>query len=292
MRDPAEVEKERELEKILKVVTEDPARMEKLNVGSRFLRALFFAASDRERKKEIAKNYKKEEFRQNIPRIKTYEELQVSNVVNGKIPDAPEPPKTEEIQFPLTYTLLFANNVNLVNVRLDNEEGKIIYNLVVPQIDEKVLEDCRDSIKLKIKFDKDVLKDDNYLIGKFGKIFSKKGLTFDARELEKVRYLIDRDWNNLGVIEGLFRDGNVLAIMIEGFNKPVYVDYRGLGRTETNLNYKNEDEVVNFIKKFVRKSGYEFDDKILSYNVKYGEFRLNATLGVNGTSSKFILRRE
>ncbi|MDD5178514.1 MAG: hypothetical protein PHT54_04540 [Candidatus Nanoarchaeia archaeon] len=291
MRDFDELEREKELEKVLQIVTEDPLRMQKLKTGERFLKALFYASYDRRKEKvQVETLSRKEIFRRELESVRVEKVPRQVSFIENLLPEAPEPPKN--VDFPITYTLLFVNNTNLVNVRIENEAGKIVYNLIAPQLDDKVVSECKDSINLRYKFDKNILKDNNYLTKKFEKIFKKKGMVFDSRELEKIRYLIDRDWNNFGFIEGLFRDGNVLSIICDGFNKPFFVEYKNLGKIETNLVYSNEKEVVDFIKKYIKKAGGEFDHKKLNYNVKYGEFRMQVNMGEQGVSSKFILRRE
>ncbi|MDD5331905.1 MAG: hypothetical protein PHE43_03765 [Candidatus Nanoarchaeia archaeon] len=275
MRDVNEIEKEKELERILQVVTEDPIRAEKLRVSMKFLKALFISAADIKAREKI--HYMKE-----MPKF---------SPVKPNLSEAPEPEYTKEIVYPIQYTLLFASNLDLVMAKVENN-GKIIYNLLEPKIDYDILKECKEEIKLRMKLDKKILKDDKYLMGKWGRVYKKKNLEFNLSELEKIRYMINRDAYAFGLIDGFFRDGNILGVICDGINKPVLVDYKILGKIETSVVYSNEKDIAEFIRKFVVKSGEAFDAKKTEYNVKYGNFRLLGSFGKEEVSSKFILRRE
>jgi len=71
----------------------------------------------------------------------------------------------------------------------------------------------------------------------------------------KILYHAERDLVGFGHIDALMRDPNIEDISCDGVNKPVYVWHRKYENLETNLVFREDEEVDDLIVKLVHMSG-------------------------------------
>jgi len=71
----------------------------------------------------------------------------------------------------------------------------------------------------------------------------------------KIIYHAERDLVGFSQIDALMRDSNIEDISCDGVNKPVYIWHRKYENLETNMSFKDDEELDNLIVKLVHMSG-------------------------------------
>ncbi|NIQ04871.1 MAG: type II/IV secretion system ATPase subunit, partial [Candidatus Korarchaeota archaeon] len=71
----------------------------------------------------------------------------------------------------------------------------------------------------------------------------------------KILYHAERDLVGFGQIDALMRDGNIEDISCDGVGKPVYVWHRKYENLETNLVFRDDEELDNLMVKLVHMAG-------------------------------------
>ncbi len=71
----------------------------------------------------------------------------------------------------------------------------------------------------------------------------------------KIIYHAERDLVGFSQIDALMRDPNIEDISCDGVNKPVYIWHRKYENLETNMSFKDDEELDNLIVKLVHMSG-------------------------------------
>ena len=73
--------------------------------------------------------------------------------------------------------------------------------------------------------------------------------------LRKILYYLERDMVGYGRIDPLMHDSNVEDISCSGINKPIYLWHRKYENIKTNIVFRDEDELNDFIMKLVHRVG-------------------------------------
>src|SRR4030066_2161163 len=71
----------------------------------------------------------------------------------------------------------------------------------------------------------------------------------------KILYHAERDLVGFGQIDALMHDANIEDISCDGVTKPVYIWHRKFESLETNMSFKDDEELDNLIVKLVHMSG-------------------------------------
>jgi len=71
----------------------------------------------------------------------------------------------------------------------------------------------------------------------------------------KIIYHAERDLVGFSQIDALMRDPNIEDISCDGVNRPVYIWHRKYENLETNMSFKDDEELDNLIVKLVHMSG-------------------------------------
>jgi len=71
----------------------------------------------------------------------------------------------------------------------------------------------------------------------------------------KIIYHAERDLVGFSQIDALMRDANIEDISCDGVNKPVYIWHRKYENLETNMSFRDDEELDNLIVKLVHMSG-------------------------------------
>ncbi|MCL2157223.1 MAG: CpaF family protein [Methanobrevibacter sp.] len=97
--------------------------------------------------------------------------------------------------------------------------------------------------------------------------------------LEKLAKEFHQEILGYGEIDPLIKDDELEEIMIIGVNKPVFVYHRKYGMMESNLLFKNEEDIVSIIDSIARQISRRIDKEspILDARLPDGS-RVNATL--------------
>ncbi len=284
-----------ELNEIISLIHKDIDKEKTAEIGERFLKALFLGYKTLHEKKEEALRQKiisseniqrlikpiaHQTLKQQIPELREIPELKV-----------PKPLKIPEHTLENSYTLLVSDKKVLARAIIKREDGKYYYELIEPLIDTNMLKLVKEYLIKKYKKNKQILKDENFIQKKIKKACRKAKIEYKQEYLDDVKYYLYRDLANFSKIDPLMHDMNINAIICEGTNKPIFVEYQN-ARMETNIIFNTNEELNSLIHKFAEKTNEEVNEEKPILNVRYNEFRIQANLGMGVVSSRFIIKKE
>ncbi len=121
---------------------------------------------------------------------------------------------------------------------------------------------------------------------------SKKGI--GAQEIDVVLYYLTKEFEGYGKVEVPLLDENIEDISCVGPNTPLYVVHRKYGSIVSNLNFDSEEELNDFVRLAVQRSGkhISISSPMVDCSLPNGA-RLQATFGreVTKNGSTFTIRR-
>ncbi|MBI2667926.1 hypothetical protein HYX17_04130 [Candidatus Woesearchaeota archaeon] len=284
-----------ELNEIVNLLNKDVEKEKVSKIGERFLRALFLGyktihqnneenlrqkAISSENIQRLIRPIAHQTLRQQIPDIRNLPELNI-----------PKPLNVPENSLENSYTLLLSDKKVLAKAVITKEQGKYYYNIAEPMIDMNMLKLVKDYIEYKYKRNKLILKDDNLIEKRIKKACGSLKIEYKDEFLHDVKYYLYRELANFSKIDPLMHDNNINSIMCEGINKPILIDYQN-ERMETNIIFNSNEELNYLIHKFAEKANEEVNESKPILNIRYNEFRIQASLGIGVISSRFIIKRE
>ncbi|MEM5832415.1 MAG: type II/IV secretion system ATPase subunit [Candidatus Aenigmatarchaeota archaeon] len=177
----------------------------------------------------------------------------------------PEDIKKTDITYPLIEPFAY------VNIKYDENEKIVIYNLIEPEIkeDEKPLfQKIRKSLE-EIFVVENPEKAVSELEATVKKIIKDLNIKIKPAQFLKFMYFFYRDFLGLNEIQPLMEDPFIEDISCDGINVPVYVIHKVFGSLRTNIVFKDGSYLKDLVIKMAQKSG-----KYISY----AEPLLDATL--------------
>ncbi len=186
---------------------------------------------------------------------------------------------------------LFDNPVGILIEKNDKTE-KYKYRVMEPQPNPEVIDAVKDAIKKDFQNNHRVLEDKLYLQAQTAKACKALGRECDADLVRRTSYYLKRDLLGFRRLDPLMHDMNVIAIHCEGINKPVKVEYRGLhDKIETNVMFIDPHDLNALINKIARFVKAQISQSNPIMDVEVNGFKIQATLGMGGISSKLMIRK-
>ena len=174
------------------------------------------------------------------------------------VPAEWKPPSFESVdeRYPLIPPHAYAH------VFWNDEAKKIEYNVEEPVLTleereslERIKTLLTDLIDVGAFEFKEGEKIKEYIARKFDEIVSDYGFSFTPLQYEKIKYYVLRDFAGLERIEPLMQDPNLEDISCIGPGVPIYVYHRMYGSMQTNVSFKDNDELNRFIVKLAQLVG-------------------------------------
>ena len=164
---------------------------------------------------------------------------------------------------------------------VEEKAGSRRYIVAEPELtaeEEKILENTRQELINKISLID--LKDESQLIKNVEKTFNKTKL--DPAQKSKIIYYVVRQIKGLDKIEPLMHDPLIEDIECDGTNIPIFIVHRKYGHIETNVLFKTEKELQQFVIKMAHlsRSYVSYASPLLDAILPDGS-RVNATLTTN-----------
>jgi len=106
-----------------------------------------------------------------------------------------------------------------------------------------------DELTMGVKEFNDKKEAEEFLKKKVEETARRYKIKVDPHTLAKYQYYITRDFLNFGKIDGLMRDDRIEDISCDGINIPIFVWHREYESMSTNVIFKTQDELENFILK-------------------------------------------
>ncbi|MCD6477431.1 MAG: type II/IV secretion system ATPase subunit [Candidatus Aenigmarchaeota archaeon] len=200
------------------------------------------------------------------------------------------PPIKDIKNFSFQYTLLepFAH----VHIKWSNTEKSLVYRVIEPTLSNKekkvydrITESLSEIIDVELSSIKGTGKAFEYIEGKVKKILDEIEISLDNTSYNKIMYYIYRDFIGLNEIEPLMHDPYIEDISCDGLNIPLYVIHKKLGSIETNIVFRDEEKLKNFIIKLAERCGryISYAEPLLDGALPDGS-RVQATLSSDVTT--------
>ncbi|MBU2638164.1 MAG: hypothetical protein KJ955_04275 [Nanoarchaeota archaeon] len=193
-------------------------------------------------------------------------------------------PKEEE------YTIkTFGTEVKVM--QKPDESGKPTYKLIEPEINEKVMKLTKEYIEDDFEKDYNLLDNKEYMNKKIEKACKKSDVVFNEGYANVVLYYLKRDLLGFRRIDALMYDNSITAIYCDGLNKPVTVDIKNVGKTQTNIVFTDAVDLNALLYKIARASNSKLSDSKPVLDTEFQGYKIQAVLGIGGMSSKLIIRK-
>ncbi|MEM5832150.1 MAG: type II/IV secretion system ATPase subunit [Candidatus Aenigmatarchaeota archaeon] len=207
--------------------------------------------------------------------ISTTKEEVLPGFVIKKISTVQELPTLTDIkQTDVTYPVL--EPFSYVNIKWDENQKILIYNVIEPQLDEnekniyeKISKTLIEMVEVSLEEVKEESKSLEYLKNNVNKIIKDLGIKLTSTQYLKIMYYVYRDFIGYNEINTILNDPYVEDISCDGINIPVYVVHRKFGSLKTNIIFSDGEKLRRFIIKLAQRSGRY---------VSYAEPILDATL--------------
>ena len=141
-------------------------------------------------------------------------------------------------------------------------ERKLMYNVVEPVLSpeekgalKKIEDGLTEIIDVKLSAMENREGAADYLQKKAKQILEETGTVLSRGSYVKIMYYIVRDFIGLNEIEPMMHDPYIEDIGCSGVNTPVFIIHRKFGSIETNIAYKDFEDLSNFVVKISERCG-------------------------------------
>ena len=177
------------------------------------------------------------------------------------VPSKTDLMKKTAIIYPLIKPYTYAS------VRWNEKENEVVYHVVEPSLstrEEDILGKLKQGLVQTINISiADIRKEDtmlDFLEKSIRQLLDEYGYTLNEHEYMKIMYYIFRDFVGLNEIEPLLRDPYIEDIGLDGIGIPVYIVHQKFGSIRTNIIYKSEEHLREFVTKISERC-----DRYISY---------------------------
>lgn len=154
-----------------------------------------------------------------------------------------------------------------VSVRFDEAERALTYNIIEPALNEyeaailkKLKEGLVQIIDVTLEDIKQHEKIIDFLESSIQRLIYEYSFDLNEKEYLKIMYYVYRDFVGYNRIEPMMNDPYVEDIGVDGVGIPIYVVHQKFGSIKTNIVYKNEEELREFVIKLAERC-----DRYISY---------------------------
>ena len=199
------------------------------------------------------------------------------------------------VQYPLLEPYAYAH------IKWSDAEGELIYRVVEPKLNEKekrIYQKVVNALVELVDVQLSTIKNPNqameYVEEKIKEILSEMEIDLSRTEFSKIMYYIYRNFVGLNRIEPLMHDSYIEDISCDGIEVPVYVVHKRFGSLQTNIVYRDEEELRDFVVKLAERAGryISYAEPLLDGSLPDGT-RVQATLAKDVTTRgpTFSLRK-
>ncbi|MEM0244058.1 MAG: type II/IV secretion system ATPase subunit [Zestosphaera sp.] len=188
-----------------------------------------------------------------------------------------------------------------INIVEDETSGKLFYEVYEisltneeRDIYKQIYEHMMWEIKPIATLSRDAIEEIRSTARRIMNLFQIRFPRTPSLSWSKINYYIERDFLGYGVLDPIFRDRYIEDISCNGPGKPIYVWHRKYESLPTNVVFKNEEELDEYVLKLAHMAGkhisvaYPVLDAILP-----GGHRVAATYSkeVSTSGSSFTIRK-
>ncbi|MFW5902524.1 MAG: type II/IV secretion system ATPase subunit [archaeon] len=175
-----------------------------------------------------------------------------------KISPSWKPPKLQDVdeRYPLIEPWAYAR------LHWDEEEERLRYYVLEPPLTQeekdklkRVKELLTDLLDVNLMEVTERKKMREYLKSKLAGIIKNYEINLTQEQYNKILYYIYRDFLGLEKIEPLMHDPSIEDVSCDGVNIPIYIYHKQYGSIKTNIVYKNNEKLDNFVTKLAQRTG-------------------------------------
>jgi type IV secretory pathway ATPase VirB11/archaellum biosynthesis ATPase/intein/homing endonuclease len=172
-----------------------------------------------------------------------------------------ELPKTKNLKnLDISYPLL--QPLATANIKWVPEKKALKYSVIEPTLtksEKETLTRIKSDITELIDVELTSLNERGatleYLEGKVNKVLDEDNVKLSPKLYIKFMYFIFRDFVGLNEIEPLMHDPYIEDIGCDGVGSPLYIVHKRFGSVESNIVYKDIEELNNFVVKLAERCG-------------------------------------
>lgn len=169
-------------------------------------------------------------------------------------------------------------------------EGNILYEVADPF--SSPLQEVFEFVRLNVFVNPNKINDVKFLDESFKKMSKQLNIVIQEKDKKEIVTKVNEYINGFGKIRDMISDPSVSAIYCSGLNKPISIDFKLIGRIQTNVLYQDKLELERLIKNMVRMAGRQITESnpIVEGTIP-PNIKIEATLGGDFISSKFIIKK-
>ncbi len=180
----------------------------------------------------------------------------------------------------------------------EKESGTLSYMVIEPTLNQDLMdfyEKARQAFVASLDSFPRTREDRTNRIREFLNGYSRiPARNLEELEIEKILYFFVREFEGFGPVEVPLLDNNVEDISCVGTSAPVFIVHRRYGPLASNVAFKDDNELDNYIRLIVQRSGKHISIAVpmVDCTLQNGS-RLQATLGREVTTNgpSFTIRR-
>ncbi len=233
-----------------------------------------------------------------IKKEKLFSEMKKFLVVESKqaiiLPAVKDISKMDVI-YPLLQPFAYAS------IKWNDEEKCLVYNIIQPGLtpqEQKIYKQIEEGLSKTLEIDLESLKKGakllDYIQERTKHVLDEYGVKLKKGQYTRLMYYVYINFIGLNEIEPLMHDEFIEDIGCDGVNIPLYIIHKKYGSLKTNVIFKDEERLKNFVVKLAERSGryISYAEPLLDGSLPDGS-RVQATLAKDVTTKgpTFSIRR-
>ena len=222
------------------------------------------------------------------------EEISLMDYPRVMINFAPESPPLKKVEDKTKVNIRYAliAPFAFAHIYWDPKKFELVYEVEEPELNPEEMKNKEEiiyamekiiSVGELIEKDQEAFLD--YIDRMLKYIAKELGIYLSYETYKKIYYYLSRDFLGFNEVEPLLRDYFVEDIECNGVNTPIFIVHRIFRNLKTNVIFRDEDKLVNFIEKVAQRAGryISYVNPILDGSLPDGS-RVNATYTKDITS--------
>ncbi len=202
----------------------------------------------------------------------------------------PAPSNKQEAFESQSYIIKTFNTDVNIEVKKD-DSGNALYSVNEPLVKKEVIKRVKEYIKKDFEKDFQVLDKPDYINKKIEKACKKEDIKCDEETIKDVLYYLKRDLLGFRRIDPIMYDNNVSSIYVDGLNKPVMVEFKGLGKIKSNIIFTETKDLNVLLARLAKATGNKISEEEPILDSDFEGYRVQAILGKGGASSKLMVKK-
>ena len=302
-------EEQKSISEILALTKKQPYSTKEAVHLARFVDACFLVVEEEKRKafsKEREREHQKqimelkaatearvEELEEEAPSPEEAPLLEAPTPENSALLEAPEPlleAPSAPSGWHREYILkLYGAPIGVVIDK--NEQGKLVYHIVEPQIPPALIEKAKELYGKDLAKDNSLFDNATFMATVAEKAAKKTKEQFPPFFAYGIRYYLERDILGAKKFDPFLYDENVKAVFCEGSKKRIRIEHKDLGILESNIMIEKNEDINELLKRIASATGKTVDSNHPILEATFQGLHFVGVIGVGGENSRLTIRR-